>query len=218
MEFKLIKYVKKINKSKILYKSKITPIDKLLEKTILKIIPQKVTPNHVTIFRMVTIPILIVLLLIEQYQMSIILFIIAISSDVIDGSLARTKNKITSWGARYDPIADKLLMASVSIILISKLISVYLSTLIIAIEIIIILLTLYVFKGEIPPAKLFGKLKGISYSIGVFLLIAYLLNNTKILLDVSKNLLYLGLVLAILSPTLYLKDIKNGLNSASTQW
>ena len=67
--------------------------------------------------------------------MGLILFFISAFSDVVDGSLARTKNKITTWGAIYDPIADKLLLGSTSIILVSKLISFYLGFLIIIIEI-----------------------------------------------------------------------------------
>ncbi|MEK6918284.1 MAG: CDP-alcohol phosphatidyltransferase family protein [Nanoarchaeota archaeon] len=208
MHFKLIEYISKINKSRILYKSKITTIDRLSEKTILKIIPKKVTPNHVTTFRFITIPILITLLVFEYYKLGALLFIISAFSDVIDGALARTKNKITTWGAVYDPIADKLLIGSVSVILISKLISPYLSLLIIVIEIMIILLALYCFKGEMPPAKIFGKLKGICYTTGIFLLIIYSLRNFQVLLGVSKVFVYLGLLFAILSPTLYYEMLK----------
>ena len=98
MDFKLIEYISKINKSKILYKSKVNNIDRLLEKTILKIIPKKVTPNQVTIFRFITIPILIVLLFFENYRIGIVLFVISAFSDAVDGALARTRKKITTWG------------------------------------------------------------------------------------------------------------------------
>lgn len=81
--------------------------------TILPFIPEFVQPNHITIVRMLMTPIILWFLSIESYMWALPLFVLAAFSDMVDGALARTRNKITPWGIFFDPIADKLLVGSV---------------------------------------------------------------------------------------------------------
>ena len=92
--------------------------------------------------------------------------------------------------------------------LVFKLISPYLGVSIVITETIIILLTLYSFQGEMPPVKVFGKIKGVAYVIGISLLMLYSIKKIELLLYISEIFVYLGLSFAILSPTLYLKELK----------
>lgn len=94
-------------------------------------------PNKITTFRMVMVIVLILLLTIcgglnftgpylwgnEETGVSLIrfiafvLFIAASVSDFLDGYLARKLNLVTTYGKFMDPIADKLLVNSLFIIL-----------------------------------------------------------------------------------------------------
>ena len=93
-------------------------------------------PNKITIFRMVVVLIIIALYLIEEFFPStrvaftfwglnyslfgviiLFLFIIGAFSDFLDGNIARKKGIITTFGKFLDPIADKLLVNSLFIIL-----------------------------------------------------------------------------------------------------
>lgn len=92
-------------------------------------------PNKITTFRMIAVIVIaamllfpyedvgISLMMIEGINISIIqliaccLFLIASFSDFVDGYLARKYNLVTTYGKFMDPIADKLLVNSLFIIL-----------------------------------------------------------------------------------------------------
>jgi len=75
-------------------------------------------PNTLTLFRICLIP-LIVILLLTSYEgnevLLLALFIFTALTDTLDGFLARRWNQITVFGELIDPLADKLLIASMFI-------------------------------------------------------------------------------------------------------
>ena len=78
-------------------------------------------PNIITFIRIFLIPIILYLLFSENPNIVLIaglLFIISSVSDYFDGYLARTLNQSSKLGALLDPIADKLLIASVIVVLV----------------------------------------------------------------------------------------------------
>lgn len=78
----------------------------------------KITPNQITIARIVALPIAIWTLFQDGTLWNCIswIFFFAIAmSDVLDGRLARSSGQITPLGEFLDPIADKLMIASVMI-------------------------------------------------------------------------------------------------------
>jgi len=78
-------------------------------------------PNIITFIRIFLIPIILYLLFSENPNIVLIagfLFIISYVSDYFDGYLARTLNQSSKLGTLLDPIADKLLIASVIIVLV----------------------------------------------------------------------------------------------------
>jgi CDP-diacylglycerol--glycerol-3-phosphate 3-phosphatidyltransferase len=185
------------------YISGITIIDRILEKTILKLFPLFVRPNFLTIFRFVCIPFIVLLLLYENYDLGFWLFIIAAVTDALDGAMARTRNQITDWGIVFDPFADKLLIGSVSLIVISKFISPTLAGVIVAIEVFLIISSYIRFRGEIVPAKTAGKIKMILQSVGVGLLLLSAVINLPVLVVISTYILYLAVISALLSLFVY---------------
>ena len=117
----------------------VTIIDKGIKLIFLWAIPEKVTPNHVTIFRFITIPFVIFFLVLENYTILIPLFAISAFSDAIDGAMARTRDRVTEWGKKFDPVADKLLIGSLAAIVITKEISPILAMIIIILEVLIVI-------------------------------------------------------------------------------
>ncbi|MDQ6981517.1 MAG: CDP-diacylglycerol--glycerol-3-phosphate 3-phosphatidyltransferase [Mariprofundus sp.] len=78
--------------------------------------------NQLTIGRVLIIPVFMVAFLIPGdlgHWLSGILFIIAALTDYLDGYLARLRNEVTPFGRFLDPVADKLLVASALVLLVS---------------------------------------------------------------------------------------------------
>ena len=80
-----------------------------------------ITPNRLTLLRIFLLPFLCLLLLSETYSAKIgaliTVFLLGIT-DYLDGILARKYKKVTSIGAILDPIADKIFVASVYLVLV----------------------------------------------------------------------------------------------------
>lgn len=88
------------------------------------------TPNKLTIFRMLIVPAIVIVSMINipgeiigiplGYLIMDILFIIASITDKVDGYLARKNNQVTTFGKFLDPIADKILVVSAMIVLVGQ--------------------------------------------------------------------------------------------------
>ncbi|MFT5179584.1 MAG: CDP-diacylglycerol--glycerol-3-phosphate 3-phosphatidyltransferase [Candidatus Paceibacteria bacterium] len=185
--------------------NKITIIDKAIKYTFLWFIPMKVQPNHVTIFRFLTIPFVIYFIVLENYVIGIPLFVISAFSDAIDGAMARTRDQITEWGSTFDPVADKLLIGSLAAILVSKEIDPILAFVIIFLEVLIVMSAIYKKKKYQSPieAKKAGKAKMIFQSFGIGFLLLFLAVSAPWMFLLAKSLLYVSVVFALLSLFVY---------------
>jgi CDP-diacylglycerol--glycerol-3-phosphate 3-phosphatidyltransferase len=72
-------------------------------------------PNKLTLFRIFLIPIVIALLIFKLNYFAAGVFILASITDALDGYIARKHNLITDFGKIADPLADKLLVMSVTV-------------------------------------------------------------------------------------------------------
>jgi len=140
-------------------------------------------PNKITISRMALIPIIIVLFLIESIPygklIATILFVIAATTDFLDGYIARKYNMVTDTGKFLDPIADKVLVMS-GLLLIFKNPIVPIEYLILTAIIIIIrdqlvnsLRQVGVNKGVVIAAAWSGKIKTTIQDIAIILIMFY---------------------------------------------
>lgn len=151
---------------------KILITDRIIDRLFLWTIPNWITPNHITLFRIIaTVPTLL-LLVVERYDIAVPLFLVVASTDAIDGALARTRSKITEWGMMFDPLADKLLIIPVLLILLLRNLPIPLSLTIISLELLVVLLALLWRKrGGVIQANVWGKIKMILHVTGLFLLL-----------------------------------------------
>lgn len=68
------------------------------------------TANKITIFRVVLIPVFLVLAYGGYRYAAFAVFVLASLSDMLDGYIARHYNQITDFGKFMDPLADKVLV------------------------------------------------------------------------------------------------------------
>jgi cardiolipin synthase len=74
-------------------------------------------PNQLTLLRMVFVPFIVIELVEGRYFWALLLFVIAGFSDGLDGLLARRLHQQTLLGQYLDPIADKLLLSTMFLVL-----------------------------------------------------------------------------------------------------
>ncbi|MEE8144290.1 MAG: CDP-diacylglycerol--glycerol-3-phosphate 3-phosphatidyltransferase [Kiloniellales bacterium] len=79
-------------------------------------------PNLLTLYRIAIIPVLLVVLYIDTgwaRWLALALYTSACVTDFFDGYLARNRGQVSSLGRFLDPVADKLLVASVILLLVA---------------------------------------------------------------------------------------------------
>ena len=74
-------------------------------------------PNVITIVRALLIPVIAYLLATRAFGFALLLFVLCALGDLVDGLLARRWNQRTRFGAIADPLADKLTMLTVTLML-----------------------------------------------------------------------------------------------------
>ncbi|AWB44368.1 CDP-diacylglycerol--glycerol-3-phosphate 3-phosphatidyltransferase [Paenibacillus sp. CAA11] len=149
-------------------------------------------PNRITLTRIFMIPVMLVFLLIDwewpysiewgSYSLPInqliaaLLFILAASTDGIDGYLARKNNMVTNLGKLLDPLADKLLVSAVliSLVALGKC-DAWIAVVIISREFAVTgLREVALLEGSVIAASKWGKAKTITQIVAITVI---LLNN-----------------------------------------
>jgi len=81
------------------------------------------TANKITIFRVICIPVFIVLMYLEgqtaQYA-ALAVFVVASLSDFLDGYIARHYNQVSNFGKFMDPLADKMLVITAMLLFVEQ--------------------------------------------------------------------------------------------------
>ena len=83
----------------------------------MKLSQLRTAPNQLTLLRMLFLPFIVISLVDEHYTTALILFVLAGMSDGLDGLLARRLHQQTLLGQYLDPIADKLLLSTLFLVL-----------------------------------------------------------------------------------------------------
>lgn len=165
-------------------------------------------PNQLSLFRIVLVPIIVILLEIPgdlTRFLALIVFIIASFTDFLDGYIARKFNLITNLGKLIDPLADKILTLAVFVELTALgEIPAWIVILIISRELgISIFRAVAASAGVVISAGWTGKLKTVFQMLAILMLLSnnYIGNMMNLRLDMI--FVYLGALLTIISALEY---------------
>ena len=142
--------------------------------------------NKLTIFRIILVPILMIVPIIDSiygisgeflgvptsFWIMNIIFIIASITDKLDGYIARSRNQVTTFGKFLDPLADKILVISALIILVEygKVPS-WIPIIVLAREFIVSGYRLIAVEkgGKVIAASIWGKIKTVTQMLAIIL-------------------------------------------------
>ncbi|MDE5539972.1 MAG: CDP-diacylglycerol--glycerol-3-phosphate 3-phosphatidyltransferase [Bacilli bacterium] len=189
-------------------------------------------PNKLTIARIITAVIILIMLMIPWYSLGVtfptflvagkivvdlkyiiagVLFIIAALTDFLDGNIARSRNIVTDFGKVMDSIADKVLVNGLLIIL------AYNGFISVAIPVIIITRDIFVDsfkmasgkKGKVVAASFLGKAKTMCMMIGMTLIMFYNLPFELIGINIAYVLIIIATILSVVSGCQYYYNTKD---------
>lgn len=139
-------------------------------------------PNKLTIFRIILVPIMVIIPYLNiqgeffgiswAFLIIDLIFIIASITDKLDGTIARKKNMITTFGKFLDPIADKILVLAALIMLVSfNKIPAWIPIIVLFREFVVsgYRLVASTKGGEVISASKWGKMKTVTQMIAIIL-------------------------------------------------
>ena len=139
-------------------------------------------PNKLTIFRMILVPIMVIIPFLGiktevlgiplTYIIIDAIFIIASLTDKLDGYLARKNNQVTTFGKFLDPLADKILVLAAMIMLVEMAkLPAWIPIIVLAREFIVSGYRLVSVEkgGKVIAASKWGKLKTVTQMFAIIL-------------------------------------------------
>jgi cardiolipin synthase len=164
-------------------------------------------PNQLTLLRMIFLPFIVIYLLKQDYKWALALFVLAGLSDGLDGLLARRLHQQTVLGQYLDPIADKLLMSTMFLVLsIERMIPWKYTVLVFSRDISILLVSgvLFMIAGmrDFRPS-IFGKANTFAQVGAVFFVLLLLVEPIVLVQSAAKIFLRATFIFTILSALHY---------------
>ena len=178
-------------------------------------------PNILTIFRIISLPVLILMILSSEQEFNcyaVLLFMAVSASDFFDGYFARKMSIESSFGKMLDPIADKLFIITVIICLMINGTIVHLSLipgfLIICREIFVSGLREYYSAANsnvVINVSNLGKIKTAIQMLSLFLILLAPLSSqfSILLMNAGIVALWIAMILSVVSGYKYYKAAKN---------
>lgn len=164
-------------------------------------------PNALTVLRILLVPVFGWLLLAEDGSLrwwALVVFLVAIGTDWVDGHLARKHGLITAFGKLMDPIADKALIGTALVGLsLLGLLPWWVTVVILVRELGITLMRFVVLRRGVIPASKGGKLKTTLQAVGIALLVAPLWGWVGTL---GLWVMYAALVVTVLTGVDYVRQ------------
>ncbi|WZU00377.1 CDP-diacylglycerol--glycerol-3-phosphate 3-phosphatidyltransferase [Erysipelothrix sp. D19-032] len=192
--------------------------------------------NKLTVFRIILIPIILLIELFPYSQFGIsipyytidhvsislksiivlIVFIVASLTDFVDGYLARSRNMVTTFGKFLDPIADKLLVNTLFILfayqgvvpVVAVIVMIWRDTIVDAVRMLLSQ------KGMVMAVGYLGKVKTVAQMLAI---IFVLLNNLPFELfgvPFSSILVWFATIMSLLSGASYVIQARSYLTES----
>ena len=180
----------------------------------------RAVPNLLTLLRLFTIPFLVIEILDGRWVWAFVLFFLAGLSDGLDGLVARRLGQATRLGLYLDPIADKLMLSTLFLVMTHVgLIPRYVTVLVFSRDLgILLIATLLFATGTLRDFKpsLFGKLNTATQIVAVVVIFCRQMTSWASLATISSALLRLIAVLAPLSAAQYAWIVLRRMNEPAT--
>lgn len=182
-------------------------------------------PNKLTMMRIALVPLVVVIYLCLGDELVVLdsksglalrdvlaflVFVIASFTDMLDGMIARRHNLITSFGKFVDPIADKLLVNTVLIMMVyTHQANVIAVLLMIARDLVVDGLRMTAAsQGEVVSAGIFGKLKTVLQMLAIGVLLLKNWPFAYLGLPLDQILLWLATLASLYSGFVYFMKLK----------
>ncbi|MDK2823088.1 MAG: CDP-diacylglycerol---glycerol-3-phosphate 3-phosphatidyltransferase [Clostridia bacterium] len=161
-------------------------------------------PNALTIIRIILVPVFMIVLLVKipyGQLFAAAIFIIAASTDGLDGYIARKRKQITNFGKIMDPLADKLLVSAalISLVQLGKIAG-WVAVIIIGREFAVTgLRSVAAAEGIVISASKLGKYKTVFQIIAIVAILVNELIISLIGLPLGQYFLYIAVFFTIYS-------------------
>ncbi|GMT43618.1 MAG: CDP-diacylglycerol--glycerol-3-phosphate 3-phosphatidyltransferase [bacterium] len=159
-------------------------------------------PNILTLLRIALIPVAVIFIYQNKqsfFTLTIIVLVLAIFTDILDGQIARRTNQVTNIGKLLDPVADKLMVVSVMIAMTDiNMIAGWIVIIIVARELLATgIRAIAADSGVVISANWWGKFKtGFQFAALIILLMGKR--------ELGTIVLYIAVILAVFSVIVYL--------------
>lgn len=182
-------------------------------------------PNKLTVLRMIMVPIVVICYLCIPSDWLVldpatglsgrnivvfILFALASLTDMLDGKIARSRNLITSFGKFLDPIADKMLVNTILILLVSTHEANVVAVLLMTARDLVVdgLRFAAASEGSVVSAGFYGKLKTVLQMIAILLLLLCNWPFSYIHIPMADIMLWAATAASLYSGWIYFQKLK----------
>lgn len=164
--------------------------------------------NTLTISRLLSIPVVVALMLGHLDRLAAVVFIAAAITDFLDGWLARREGSSpTHLGQILDPIADRLFLSSVAVVLAMRGLLPVWAVAILVVRDLAVLVGGLAFRGRISVNRV-GKAATATLMAAVALVVTGRVNAGEILF-------YAGFVLSMISVLMYVRKISSNVREGA---
>ncbi|WP_125587724.1 CDP-diacylglycerol--glycerol-3-phosphate 3-phosphatidyltransferase [Companilactobacillus jidongensis] len=185
-------------------------------------------PNKLTMFRIILIPIFIILLAFNWTGMgdlyvandlipvshvwATVVFIVASLTDLADGKIARANHLVSNFGKFADPLADKMLVMTAFVFLVElKMAPAWVVAIIVCRELAVTGLRMLVLEqgGTVMAAQMPGKIKTTTQMFAIIFLLLHNIFFSAINIPIGEIFLYICLFFTLYSGADYFIQSKD---------